>query len=116
MSRLPASGSEWKGSGEFLPSGHLASSCHHHRWRVFAKSMPVQLFRDMAELEFKGQPNVPGPRRRRMAIIEARGLGRVFKSRRAVVEAVVGVDLTVEPGEIVGFLGPNGAGKTTTFR
>jgi ABC-2 type transport system ATP-binding protein len=32
------------------------------------------------------------------------------------VHAVVGVDLDVEAGEIVGFLGPNGAGKTTTLR
>jgi ABC-2 type transport system ATP-binding protein len=51
-----------------------------------------------------------------MTIIEARGLGRTFKTRRGVVEAVAGVDLAVEQGEIVGFLGPNGAGKTTTFR
>ncbi len=32
------------------------------------------------------------------------------------MRAVRGVDLTVEPGEILGFLGPNGAGKTTTLR
>jgi ABC-2 type transport system ATP-binding protein len=51
-----------------------------------------------------------------MAIIEATGLTRVFKSRRQQVEAVRGVDITVHPGEIVGFLGPNGAGKTTTLR
>jgi ABC-2 type transport system ATP-binding protein len=51
-----------------------------------------------------------------MAIIEARGLSRTFKSRGRTVEAVRGVDLTVTDGEIVGFLGPNGAGKTTTLR
>jgi ABC-2 type transport system ATP-binding protein len=51
-----------------------------------------------------------------MAIIEARGLAREFKSRKRTVHAVRGVDLTVEPGEVVGFLGPNGAGKTTTLR
>ncbi len=51
-----------------------------------------------------------------MAIIEATGLARTFKSRKRTVHAVRGVDLTVEHGEIVGFLGPNGAGKTTTLR
>ncbi len=50
------------------------------------------------------------------AIIETRGLRRVFKSRKGEVEAVAGVDLTVRQGEIFGFLGPNGAGKTTTLR
>jgi ABC-2 type transport system ATP-binding protein len=51
-----------------------------------------------------------------MPVIEARGLTRVFKNRKRTVEAVRGVDLTVDEGEIVGFLGPNGAGKTTTLR
>src|SRR5579864_7989121 len=51
-----------------------------------------------------------------MAIIEARGLARTFRSRKRTVEAVRGVDQTVGDGEIVGFLGPNGAGKTTTLR
>jgi ABC-2 type transport system ATP-binding protein len=51
-----------------------------------------------------------------MSIIEATGLARTFKSRKRTVEAVRGVDLRVEEGEIVGFLGPNGAGKTTTLR
>jgi ABC-2 type transport system ATP-binding protein len=51
-----------------------------------------------------------------MDMIEARGLARTFKSRGRTVEAVRGVDLDVEAGELVGFLGPNGAGKTTTLR
>ena len=35
--------------------------------------------------------------------------------RYGKLEAVRGIDLRVEPGEIFGFLGPNGAGKTTTI-
>ena len=49
-------------------------------------------------------------------VIHARGLARTFRKRKQEVHAVVGVDLDVAPGEIVGFLGPNGAGKTTTLR
>ena len=32
------------------------------------------------------------------------------------IHAVRGLDLDVQPGEVLGFLGPNGAGKTTTIR
>ncbi|TPQ23080.1 ATP-binding cassette domain-containing protein [Streptomyces sporangiiformans] len=51
-----------------------------------------------------------------MAIISTAGLARTFQTKRGPVEAVRGIDLTVRPGEILGFLGPNGAGKTTTLR
>jgi ABC-2 type transport system ATP-binding protein len=51
-----------------------------------------------------------------MPVIETHDLRKVFKSRRGPVEAVKGVDMHVEQGEIFGFLGPNGAGKTTTLR
>jgi len=52
----------------------------------------------------------------RSAMIDTADLKRTFKTRSGPVEAVAGVDLHVNAGEIFGFLGPNGAGKTTTLR
>jgi ABC-2 type transport system ATP-binding protein len=51
-------------------------------------------------------------------MIETKGLRKSFRGRgkTGTVEAVRGVDLVVEEGEIFGFLGPNGAGKTTFLR
>jgi ABC-2 type transport system ATP-binding protein len=46
------------------------------------------------------------------AAIEAKGLRKRYGS----VEALRGVDLTVETGTVFGLLGPNGAGKTTALR
>ncbi|KIH97493.1 ABC transporter [Streptomonospora alba] len=49
-------------------------------------------------------------------MINARGLTRSFKIKRKTVEAVRGLDIDVEPGQLVAFLGPNGAGKSTSLR
>jgi ABC-2 type transport system ATP-binding protein len=53
-------------------------------------------------------------------MIEVSGLRKSFRSRRGrkatAVDAVRGVDFSVERAEIFGFLGPNGAGKSTTLR
>ncbi|GAA0429195.1 daunorubicin resistance protein DrrA family ABC transporter ATP-binding protein [Acrocarpospora corrugata] len=54
-------------------------------------------------------------------IIEAHDLRKTFIAKRGrgkteEVEAVRGIDLAVEAGEIFAALGPNGAGKTTTVR
>ncbi len=43
-------------------------------------------------------------------VVSVQGLHKAF----GAVEAVRGIDLRVERGEIFAFLGPNGAGKTTT--
>ncbi|GAA5035559.1 ABC transporter ATP-binding protein [Terrabacter aeriphilus] len=51
--------------------------------------------------------------------IELSSLVKTFAPRRGsqdvTVRAVAGMDLRIEPGEVVAFLGPNGAGKTTTL-
>ncbi len=47
-----------------------------------------------------------------MTLVSARNLTKTFGK----VQAVRGIDLDVETGEIFGLLGPNGAGKTTTIR
>jgi ABC-2 type transport system ATP-binding protein len=44
--------------------------------------------------------------------IRTAGLRKAFGR----TQALAGVDLRVEPGEVHGFLGPNGAGKSTTIR
>ena len=51
-----------------------------------------------------------------MAVIEAEGLVKIYRSRQNEVRALDGVDLEVQEGTVLGLLGPNGAGKTTTVR
>lgn len=47
-----------------------------------------------------------------MNVIETRGLTKSYGKQ----EALRGVDLTVNQGEVYGFIGPNGSGKSTTIR
>ena len=54
--------------------------------------------------------------RETVAAVEAEGLVKTYRTRAGTVEAVRGVDLIVDAGEVFGFLGPNGAGKSTTVR
>ena len=47
-----------------------------------------------------------------MKAIRTEGLTKYYGKSRGIV----GVDLSVEEGDLFGFIGPNGAGKSTTIR
>ena len=47
-----------------------------------------------------------------MAILECRNLSKRFGN----VQALDAVNLTIEPGRVIGLLGPNGSGKTTLLK
>ena len=59
---------------------------------------------------------VAGLASRPMTAVEAEGLVKHYPDKSGVIEAVRGVDLQVQAGEVFGFLGPNGAGKSTTVK
>jgi ABC-2 type transport system ATP-binding protein len=51
-----------------------------------------------------------------MAIIEAHGLTKRYRSKSGPIHALAGLDLSVPEGTVKALLGPNGAGKTTTVK
>jgi NitT/TauT family transport system ATP-binding protein len=49
-------------------------------------------------------------------VVEATGVGKVFATSGASVNALEGVDLTIRGGEFVSLIGPSGCGKSTLLR
>ncbi|HTE60861.1 MAG TPA: ATP-binding cassette domain-containing protein [Solirubrobacteraceae bacterium] len=71
----------------------------------------------MDDVASVAQQRSPAPARSgATAAVLAEALVKHYPSRTGAIEAVRGVDLRVEAGEVFGFLGPNGAGKSTTVK
>lgn len=66
----------------------------------FNQAEPLQMTTGLSDLE-------------RKATVQVNGLRKSYGSAENQTDALMGIDLTVHQGEILGVLGPNGAGKTT---
>ena len=64
----------------------------------------------MAMADVNGAPNVP---RESTPVVRLRGVEKQYRTGRVEYLALRGVDLAIEPGEMVSIVGPSGSGKST---
>ncbi len=48
-----------------------------------------------------------------MAVIETKNVTKVYNKKQVPVDALNGVDLSIDKGEFTAIVGPSGSGKTT---
>src|SRR4029079_18805182 len=64
-----------------------------------------------------GEPHLPGPGRRvgavPVSLLDVKGLHVDYRTAAGPLHALDGVDLAVEPGEVVAVVGESGSGKST---
>ena len=48
-----------------------------------------------------------------MSLIQMKGVSKVYNTGKVKVEALRGIDLVVEPNELIAIVGPSGSGKST---
>ncbi|MEO4044734.1 ABC transporter ATP-binding protein [Hoeflea sp. CAU 1731] len=102
---------------EQAPANRLFSFPQHPYTASLLTSIPPELGRASVLTSRKSPPRNRPSNATKGIGIEARGLSRLFEARgRARVHALNGIDLTIQPGEMLGIVGESGCGKSTFGR
>jgi len=93
----------------FMPNGVLGRRRHVRRTRSAGDAVPRAVEQPPSPAAHVPPVRTTSRRHASEPLLTVRGLAKSFKG----VQALAGVDLDVEEGEILGVVGPNGSGKST---